>query len=368
MPLPEIPGLLTAGDIAATAATIAEAQEPTGAIPWFTGGHTDPWDHVESAMALDVAGLADGAERAYEWLASTQRDNGSWSAAYSDGEPTLEFSDTNFCGYVAVGTWHHHVVTGRRGFTETMWPVVRRALDHVIALQRPGGEIAWAQTGERAADEALLTSSSSLYQSLRAGLAIAQEVGDPMPDWELAAGRLGHAIRSHPERFGDKRRWSMDWYYPILGGAVRGARATRRFDQRWEEFWVPGLGVRCVADRPWVTGAETCELALALHAAGDEARALDVLTAMQHLREDDGSYWTGYVFDDKVRWPVERSTWTAAAVILAADAVAGATPGATIFRGDDLPLGVDPASVVCAADGARGNDGSAVLCDTTQQP
>ena len=26
-------------------------------IPWFPGGHCDPWNHVESAMALDVAGL-----------------------------------------------------------------------------------------------------------------------------------------------------------------------------------------------------------------------------------------------------------------------------------------------------------------------
>ncbi len=57
-----------------------------------------------------------------------------------------------------------------------------------------------------------------------------------------------------------------------------------------------------------------------------------------------------------------------AAVILAADAIAGATRGSTIFRGDDLPLGVDPDSVVCAADGARNPGGSVALCDTTQQP
>jgi hypothetical protein len=66
-----------------------------------------------------------------------------------------------------------------------------------------------------------------------------------------------------------------------------------------------------------------------------------MVTSMQHLREDDGSYWTGYVFDDDVRWPVERSTWTAAAVILAADAIVGRGQQAGIFRADDLPLGVD---------------------------
>ena len=28
-------------------------------IPWFPGGHCDPWNHVECAMALDVVGLHD---------------------------------------------------------------------------------------------------------------------------------------------------------------------------------------------------------------------------------------------------------------------------------------------------------------------
>jgi hypothetical protein len=80
-----------------------------------------------------------------------------------------------------------------------------------------------------------------------------------------------------------------------------------------------------------VTGAETCELALALAAAGQPEAALEQLAAMQHLRADDGSYWTGLVYADGARWPVERTTWTAAAVVLAADALAGATPGAGVF-------------------------------------
>jgi hypothetical protein len=64
-----------------------------------------------------------------------------------------------------------------------------------------------------------------------------------------------------------------------------------------------------------------------------------LLSDVQHLREPDGSYWTGLVFDEGVRWPVERSSWTAAAVVLAADALAGG-PTLTLFRGDELPTGV----------------------------
>jgi hypothetical protein len=86
-----------------------------------------------------------------------------------------------------------------------------------------------------------------------------------------------------------------------------------------------------VADRPWVTGAETCELALALAAAGRRDAALEQLAAMQHLRDGQGAYLTGYVYPDDAVWPVERTTWTAGAVVLAADALSGASPAAGLF-------------------------------------
>ena len=48
---------------------------------------------------------------------------------------------------------------------------------------------------------------------------------------------------------------------------------------------VPGLGIRCVDTNPWVTGAETCELVMALDALGDRPRALRLFADMQHLRD-----------------------------------------------------------------------------------
>src|SRR5690606_7737613 len=84
-----------------------------------------------------------------------------------------------------------------------------------------------------------------------------------------------------------------------------------------------------VSDQPWVTGAETSELVLALAAVGEYDRGAELLDSVQHLRDpDDGAYWTGYQFVHDVRWPVEPSTWTTAAMILAVDALCGATPGA----------------------------------------
>jgi hypothetical protein len=233
---------------------------------------------------------------------------------------------------VAVGVWHSWLCTGDDGLVDQLWPAVRRGLDLVTAMQLPTGAISWALRPDGTPDDtALLTGNASLHQALRAGIALAGLVGEEQPDWDLAAADLGRTLRERPDAFADRSRYSMDWYYPVLAGAVTGAAADARLAAGWDTFVVPGLGVRCVADRPWVTGAETCELALALAAVGRVEDAVEQLAAMQHLRAADGSYWTGLVYADDARWPVERTTWTAAAVVLAADAVAGTGPAATLF-------------------------------------
>jgi hypothetical protein len=180
---------------------------------------------------------------------------------------------------------------------------------------------------------------------------LGEHLGERQPDWELAAGQLGHVIAAHPEAFADKSRFSMDWYYPVLGGAVRGEAARALLAERWDTFVVPGLGVRCVSDQPWVTAAESCELVLALDALGDTERAHVVFRDLQHMRHEDGSYWTGWQFVNRNWFPHEQSAYTAAAVVLAADALSGATPAAPLFRDAGLctPPVSDPAACGCSA-------------------
>jgi hypothetical protein len=340
MSVPELPGVLGTDQVLATVASIAAEQQPDGLIPWYAGGQADPWDHVEAAMALDVGGEAERAGRAYDWLRRTQRPDGSWASRYEpDGTIADPTAETNHAAYLAVGCWHHWLATGDGAFLTRMWPAVRRALDFVVGCQAGGGEIWWA-AGDQVA---LLTGCSSIHQALRCGAAIAERIGEPRPDWEVAADLLAGAIRDRPEAFADKGRYSMDWYYPILGGAVRGTAAKRRIEQRWDEFVVPGRGAYCVADQPWVTGAETCELALALDTIGEPGAARELVAAMQHLREADGSYWTGLVLTDGVRWPVERTTWTAAAVVLAVDALHGEHPRSAIFTEAGAAAATNPA-------------------------
>ncbi|MBR11642.1 MAG: prenyltransferase [Acidimicrobiaceae bacterium] len=339
MSLPEVPGLLTADEVRVTAATIAEWQLADGMVPWFPDGHADPWNHVEAAMALAVTGHLDEAEAAYRWLVATQHESGAWHQYYlADGIEDEKF-DANVIAYVATGVWHHWLLTDDRGFLESMWPVVERAIDFVLDLQTPRGEILWARHPDGTPwSFALLTGSSSICHSLRCAVAVAEEVGCERPDWELSLGHLTHVVRTRPDgAFAPKERWAMDWYYPVLGGAVTGSEARTHLAARRDKFVVGGpddevLGVRCVSDKDWATAAETAECALAHQLAGEHDLALDLLRATMPMRRPDGRYLTGLVYPDLVTFPTnECSTYTAAAVVLAADALGGCSPASGLF-------------------------------------
>lgn len=325
-------------ELVATGAYLASVQQPDGAIPWEPGRHTDVWDHVECAMALTATGHREAADAAFAWTATTQRPDGTWPIETVGQTVTDEGYDTNHCAYVAVGVWHHWLVTGDEAMARRMLPVVTAALDTVVSHQLPSGAIAWAVDAHGAHfPTGLLAGSSSIWHALDCGVRLATLLGQDARRWRRAQARVGAAVRAE-EGVEQKRRWSMDWYYPVLAGPLRGSAGRDRIDGRWADFVVAGLGARCVDDRPWVTGAETCELALAVEALGDRERARALVADVQHLRERDGSYHTGLVYADATRWPIERSTWTAAAVVLAVDAIERVTPGSGIFRDAGSPI------------------------------
>ena len=236
-------------------------------------------------MALSACGLREPARRAYRWLRETQRADGSWPRSVVAGRVTDPAAESHHAAYVAVGAWHEYLVTGDERHTLVMWPTVRRAVEWTLALRTPRGEVRWERDAAGVPGTyALLSGCSSIHQSLRCAIALAKLADDPRPDWELAADQLGHLVARHPEAFADKSRFAMDWYYPVLGGALRGADAASRLASAWDTFVVPGLGVRCVSDQPWVTAAETCELVIALDACGMRSQALEVFASVQHLR------------------------------------------------------------------------------------
>jgi hypothetical protein len=325
---------LTGHEVDQTAGWIASVQLPNGMIPWFPGGHGDPWNHVEAAMALSVAGWRLEAERGFEWLASCQLADGSWCRYYLAEGVEDPRRDPNVTAYVASGVWWHHLVHDDAGFVEAMWPVVEAAVEFALSLQQPGGEVLWSMDpdGTRAR-YALLTSTSSIHHSVRCASSIATYLGRDKPHWEIAAVRMAEAIARRPGSFAPKQRWAMDWYYPVLCGALPVEEAERRIDEHWSRFVLEGLGVRCVSDQPWVTAAETAECVMALDSLGMSDRAEALLAGIGHMRDDDGAYWTGCVHPQCVRYPGgERTTYSAGAVIVADHVVKGATLASQLFR------------------------------------
>lgn len=333
-----VPGVLSAEEIALTAAHLADLARPSGQIPWFPGGHCDPWNQVEAAMALTVAGHDDVARAAYRWLASTQLGDGSWFNYYLDDRVKDARLDTNVCAYVATGVYHHLLATGDSDLAVELWPCVERAIEFVLRWQLDDGTIRWSLDGQgRPESYALLTGSASIFHALRCAVALAERLDHARPAWELAAGRLGHAVAHHPGAFAPKNEFAMDWYYPIFSGALTGEGALRRLDDGWERHVMDDLGVRCVSTSDWVTAAETAECVLTLDALGMTARALELFALTRRHRRDDGAYLTGIAYPSGQTFPdAETTSYTAAAVLLAADALTSSTRASGLFRPDAL--------------------------------
>jgi hypothetical protein len=329
-----VPGILTEEQIATTAAHLAHRQLASGLMPWYPGAHADPWNHVECAMALTVTGYHEHADAAYEWLARHQLGDGSWFNYYV-GEAVKDARlDTNVCAYVAAGVYHHLVATGDVDAAARRWSMVERATDFVARFQREDGSITWSlDASGRPESYALLTGSASIYHSLRCAVALAERLDYHRPAWEMAAGRLGHALAHHRDAFAPKDEFAMDWYYPVLSGALVGDAARARLADRWERYVLADYGVRCVATNDWVTAAETAEAVLSLDAVGLRDQALDLLAQTSRHRCDDGAYFTGIVYPQRVTFPgLETTTYTAAAILLAVDAVTDSSAAAGLFR------------------------------------
>lgn len=320
-------------DLCALGSGILDQQRDSGEIPWSEGNKTDPWDMVEALMGLSIAGQYEAARKGFLWLKERQLENGAWYASYRNGVPEDRTMDTNMVSYIATGLYHYWRVTGDSVFLKEMWPNLAGAMAFVLALQRPEGEIWWARSPEGVADPTcLLTGSSSVFMSLKCACAIANILEKPQPMWQEALLKLGSSIKNRRHVFDvSKSRFSMDWFYPVLSGAITGKDAKKHIRKHWKKFIVEERGVLCVSDQPWVTMAETSELVLALHAMGDRELAAILFNWIMECRYEDGSFWCGFTHPDMVIWPEDKLTWTNAVAMMAADALYGITPAANLF-------------------------------------
>ncbi|PIE75384.1 MAG: phenyltransferase domain-containing protein [Deltaproteobacteria bacterium] len=318
----------------AAAKSICEAQKKTGEIPWAIGEKTDPWDMVEAVMGLNICGYFEESKKAFNWLKKMQLPDGSFYASYLNFAPHDKTRDTNMSSYIAVGALHYYLITKDIDFIKSIWNCIKKGIDFAISMQADTGEIYWAKSPEGKIDKmCLLTGSSSIYMSIKSALFLARELDEKKPLWEKGLLKLENALRTRRHVFNiTKSRYSMDWFYPVLSGALKISDCEKRLEKHWKKFIVEDMGVRCVSENPWITIAETCELVLALFSIGKKRKAEIIYNWIIDRRyEDDGSFWCGFTYPDMVVWPEQKLTWTNGVAIMAADALYEITPASKLF-------------------------------------
>jgi hypothetical protein len=320
---------------------ILATQKDDGAIPWFQHGKLDPWDHAEALMALNICGEFDAVKRGFDWLSQNQNADGSWFAQYFGDVTHLDCHkiDTNFVAYPATALWHNYLCTHDTSLLDQYFPVVKSAIDYILTLQTSDGDFQWAKSDkETLPHDALLTGNSSILRSLECAIFSAETLGQDTSEWESSYFELKNCLQTKPWRFDrtweSKARFSMDWFYPILSGALSKEEAKLRLEQGWQKFVIDDLGCKCVEDEPWVTVAESCELAISLVASGRRSDAVKILSGLFQWQDKDGGLWTGYQYRDNTVWPKEKTTWTAGAATLALDALFEFSPACKLFTSE----------------------------------
>ena len=244
-----------------TAESIASLQLDTGMIPWFPGGHCDPWNHVETAMALDVAGLhARGRaglrvagrhparrRQLVELLPARRLGRGGQARhqrvrlhrhrrvaplAVHLGPrlrrpPVADGRSARSTGCCRMRTRRRHRRCGRRTADDT--PVGLRAAHRVVA----------ASPTRCAAAPAWPRSSTSRDPTGSPPPIVLADVDRRPPRRVRTEGALGDGL--------------------VLPGARPAASPASRPRPAWPTagttFAMEGTGIRCVSDEPWVTAS-----------------------------------------------------------------------------------------------------------------
>ena len=316
---------------------LVDVQFLSGAIPSNQDGSHDPWDHLEALMGLTTLGYKTQALKGLNWMVSNQNQDGSWYNLYQDEKPLELNKQTNYAAYVAVAVWHFYLINNDINFLQEFWEPVKKGILFSLSLQHDNGAIAWnIDEFEKIDEDYLLTGCSSIAKSLECAIAICQALGDQNYEskWRIAHSKLIGALEKPSGIFDlkkDRSRFSMDWYYPILGGINSKKRINSLTTKIKDSFWIQGLGIKCVSDEPWVTVAETSECSIAYKKIGKDKIALELLHNAISIVDSKSIPYMGWQFHENIYWPDETPSWTSAACILAADANNRLTSGAGLF-------------------------------------
>ena len=321
-------------------AYIKSIQYKSGAIPSNEDGTHDPWDHIESIMGLNIYKDIEASKSAFNWLTHHQNSDGSWYAKYYKTDAIEKNKPTHFSPYIAVAALHFFRIFNDINFLQSIWSSIELALNFSVELQQDNGTIPWSiNNNNQIENDYLLTGCSSILKSIECGIALSKILNETenIEKWKKAHLLLSNAIQDPDGKFDlikDRKRFSMDWYYPILSGCLKQDEKSHYINKIFKDFYLDGIGIKCVIEEPWVTVAETSEFILALMCAGYDDEAKRLLFDVLNISDEEGIPFMGWQYEQNIFWPEEKPSWTAAALMLSADCVFDYSDASDLFKSD----------------------------------
>jgi hypothetical protein len=283
-------------------------QSHDGRISWDDKGKCDPWDHCECLIALAIYEEWDAFDLGVEWFFNNLNDDGYIHPEFKGNEPVHDHYESHHAPYIILPLTQALLMGRDDLVNDYLKSKIQIIFDQLLNFKDSDGYYYWAIDKNGFSDNSLITASMSIFLSLMAlDKSLNIKIDEDM--WDQKFNRDGV----------DRSRFSMDFYYPYICGVHNN---KNDFQKNLKDFYVEGLGIKCVKEEPWVTIAESCECVIAALVLGDEENAKKIFNNILQFKNDNGIFPTGYQYEMDIFWPEENSTWTNAAVIIAAHALA----------------------------------------------
>ena len=323
------------------AQSIKTNQLDSGAIPSNADLSHDPWDHIEAIMGLNFLNDKESSDLAFKWLKNNQNKDGSWYAKYFNNNPIELNKPTHFGPYISVAALHYYKIFSDKDKLLELWETIDSAINFSLNLQDSNGTIPWSvDKNNQIENDFLLTGASSILKSLECAIAISKILDlDSNKKWTKAYKLLAYAIKNPKGLFDktiDRSRFSMDWYYPIISGVLSDSEKDKYIKKIYKDFYIEGIGVKCVVEEPWVTVAETSEFIVSLVISNEIEEAKKLLIEVMNISDLNDIPYMGWQYEENIFWPEEKPSWTAAALILAADSIYDFSSGSDILKENQL--------------------------------
>ena len=295
---------------------ILKNQKEDGEILWDDKGKWDFWDHCECLIALSIYEEWDAFNKGLDFCLNKINQEGLVKSQYKNGVITQDYFEAHHAPYIYLPLLQKYYIDNDLNYLSSYRSEIHQIYKGTLKFKDAEGFYHWALDKNGLADDTLITSSCSLELSRRAYNMICVLINnEEFIDQEEIISPT--KLKSNKfDRGGISRaRFSMDSYYPILCNCG----TEQDVDKLLNKFYVKGLGIKCVEEEPWVTFAESSECIMALHKIGLSKQAKKIFNEVLKHKNSEGYFPTGYQYDLDVYWPEEDSTWTNAAIIMAAD-------------------------------------------------